>query len=303
MGRKSGFENHRLRTLIWIVRKLQRGPKSLRELNELWVDDESLSGGNEIERRTFNNYVRAIWDLFHIDIECQLHNDYRYKIVSAEVSPVTSHLMDNFEQMTALGNSRNLEDRVVVDKAPCGAEFLEKIMEAMEKSRKITIDFHNFNTEEGFSITGAPYCVKLYQQRWYVVIREDDNYIDTYSLDRITNLEIKKEKFVIDPKFNAEEFFRYSFGVRVNLEEEPSLIMLKVKDVQREYFRTLPLHASQREIVTEDEYSIFTLEVVPSIELTMKIMSYGFLVEVLEPGFLREVVMEEVKSLYNTYFT
>lgn len=38
MAKNSGFENHRLRTLIWIVRKLQRRPMSLLELNELWTD-------------------------------------------------------------------------------------------------------------------------------------------------------------------------------------------------------------------------------------------------------------------------
>lgn len=302
MAKNSGFENHRLRTLIWIVRKLQKRPMSLQELNELWTDDVDISGGQEIERRTFSNHVRAIWDLFQIDIECNRRNDYKYSIVSDTVNPIVSHMMNNFEQNLALGNAIGLADRIIVDKAPCGTEYLESIMEAMDKSRCITIEYHNFNTDEAYTVTGDPYCVKLYQQRWYVVIHEDDGTMDPYSLDRITHLRVEKNKFKMDPEFNAEDFFRYSFGVRVNRTEEPSLIKLKVHAVQCEYFRTLPLHPSQKEIETTQDYRIFTLELVPTVELTMKILSYGFLVEVLEPAYLREVVINEVDRLYKTYF-
>lgn len=302
MASNSGFENHRLRTLIWIIRKLQRRPMSLRELNELWVDDVDISGGREIERRTFTNHLHAILDLFQIYIECNRHNDYKYKIMSSEISPVSNLIINNFEQNLALGNATKLEGRVLVDRAPMGAEHLEKIMEAMEKSRQITIEFQNFNTEEQFTVTGDPYCVKLYQQRWYVVLHDDEDITDTYSLDRITHVRMERSKFKMDPVFDAEEFFRYSFGVRVNDECEPDIIKLKVAAVQRGYFRTLPLHHSQREIETHEDYSIFTIEVVPTIELIMKIFSYGYLVEVLEPTYYRELVKEELQETYDMYF-
>lgn len=301
MANNSGFENHRLRTLIWIVRKLQRRAMSLRELNELWVDDVDISGGKKIERRTFGNYINAILDLFQINIECNRHNAYKYKITTREISPVTNLIINNFEQNLALGNATSLEGRVLVDRAPMGVESLEKIMEAMEKSRQITIEFHDFNAEEPFCVTGDPYCVKLYQQRWYVVLLDTEGVFDTYSLDRITHVRMERSKFNMDPEFDAEEFFRYSFGVRVNDEREPDTIKLKVAAVQRGYFRTLPLHHSQREIETHEDYSIFTIEVVPTVELIMKIFSYGYLVEVLEPAYYRELVKEELQNTYDLY--
>lgn len=267
MAKHFGFENHRLRTLIWIARKLQRRPMSLRELNELWVDDVDISGGNEIISRTFNNHVRAIWDLFHIEIECDRRNDYKYKIVSDTVNPIASHMMSNFEQNMALGNATELDSRIIAETAPCGAEYLETIRKAMENSRRITIVFKDFNAEESFTVTGDPYCLKLYQQRWYVVLREDDGVMDSYSLDRITHIKVEKNKFKMDPGFDAEEYFRYSFGVRVNHEAVPSLVKLKVRAVQRGYFRTLPLHPSQKEVETTEDYSIFTLELVPTVDI------------------------------------
>jgi len=299
---REGFENKRIRTLIWVIRQLSRRPMTLKEINERWVDNADLSAGCEYERRTFSNHLRSIADLFGIDIVCDRRNAFRYHIENAEVSPVIRHIIDNFEQNIALGNSIKMEDRILVDAAPQGHEHLEKILEAMEKSRNITITFQMFGDDEPFDVTGAPYCVKLYQQRWYVVICEEDGYLDSYSLDRVTHLRMEKTKYTMDPNFKADEYFRYSFGVRVSHEYPPTLITLKVDARQRDYFRTLPLHPSQQETETQPDYSIFTIEVIPTIELMMKILSYGFLVEVLEPQFYRDAVMKEVKALYHKYF-
>ena len=171
----------------------------------------------------------------------------------------------------------------------------------MKSSRNVSFLFHPFD-DEPFDVSGAPYCIKRYQQRWYVVIRWEDGFKDTYSLDRIVGLHIEKTKFKMDKDFNAQDFFRYSFGVRVNQDDAPSTIKLKVASQQCPYFRSLPLHPSQQEIETTDGYSIFTMELVPTIEFTMKILSYGFLVEVLEPQNLRQTVMTEVASVYHKYF-
>lgn len=306
MASNPEFENRRFRALVWIVRKLSRKPMSLNDLNEEWVADVDISRGSPIERRTFNNYIRAIWDMFKINIECNRKNEYKYRIMSTDIDPIISHMINNFEQNLALGKAVAMSKRIIVDKAPMGTEYLEKIMEAMKDSRLITFEFRNFNNGTPFIVTGAPYCVKLYQQRWYVVVRDEDeetedDIIDTYSLDRITSLTVEDKKFLMPADFNADDFFRYSFGVRVNYEDDPMLITLKVKAKEREYFRTLPLHHSQRETETYNDYSIFTIEIVPTVEFLMKILSYGSLVEVLLPQDYRNVVKKEVEHMYNTY--
>ena len=76
-------ENHRLRALLWIVRLLEKhGALTLKEINEYWCADESLSDGVPIERRTFYNYKNAIADLLKIMIECDQRDENRYKIVA-----------------------------------------------------------------------------------------------------------------------------------------------------------------------------------------------------------------------------
>lgn len=297
---KNNFENHRLRTLFWIVKQLESGPKSLRELNDRWINDVGISGGKEIERRTFNNYIHAIEDLMGISIDCTRKNKYRYEIVGRERSSLTKWMLTNFEQQLALERGFDLHERILMEEPPRGQEYLRMLIDAMTMNHRVRFTFKDFNEDEAFEIVGAPYALKVYQQRWYVVICDEYDLMP-FSLDRITEMEITDETFVMDPTFDANEYFRYSFGVRVIENEMPSRILLKIKAVQCDYVRYLPLHHSQREIETYDDYSIFELIVVPTVELTMKILSMGQLVEVLAPDFLRDLIIEESEQLYDVY--
>lgn len=297
---KSEFENHRLRSLLWIIRELEKRPMSLSELNRKWVMDVGLSGGEEIERRTFNNYIHGIADLWGLDIECDRKNKYRYKIVNRKDTNLSDWMMANFEQQLALERGFNLHNRILVEEAPRGQKNLRILIDAMTTNRIVRFSFKDFNVDEPFEVIGAPYALKMYQQRWYVVIKEE-HAMNPYSLDRIHELELTEESFEMDPEFDAKDYFKYSFGVRTFEDATPSRVVLKVNRVQCDYMRYLPLHHSQKELERHQDFSIFELTVVPTIELTMKLMSMGELVEVLEPADLRETMIEESEYLYQVY--
>lgn len=152
--------------------------------------------------------------------------------------------------------------------------------------------------------------MKIYHQRWYVLVKEWRSLLVShekveemhiYSLDRIMSLRVTLEAFELDPLFNAQDFFRYAFGIRVEKDNEPCNVRLKVSAVQRKYFRTLPLHHSQQEVVTEADFSIFELKVALTVELLMQILYNGSLVEVLEPQELREAVAEQSFRMAEMY--
>lgn len=302
MAHQGGFENHRLRTLIWIVRQLRRQPLSLHEINLRWKANVDLSAGEEIERRTFCNYLHAIYDLFHIEIECRRSDGFRYHITRDERSSHNEHIMANFEMAVAVERGRGLGDTLLLEEIPAGHEYLETIVQAIDHRRKLEFTFQDFNIEGPFTLTGDPYALKCYQQRWYLVLRDDEtDLIDTFSLDRIVELHMLDVRFTRDPAFDAKEYFRYAFGVRVCPDEQPDLIRLRVASVQCGYFRTLKLHHSQLEVETHADYSIFTIKCVVTVELIIKLLSYGSLVEVLSPESLREEIKEEVARMHKTY--
>lgn len=96
---------------------------------------------------------------------------------------------------------------------------------------------------------------------------------------------------------------RYSFGTRTFWEHEPEVVRIKVCAGQVPYMRTLPQHHSQKEVETHTDYSVFEMLLVPTIELTMKLLSMGSLVEVLAPASLRKTMAEEAAELYRVYKT
>ena len=78
-------------------------------------------------------------------------------------------------------------------------------------------------------------------------------------------------------------------------------IKLKVFGERANYFRSLPLHHSQDEIETTDEYAVFKYYVVPSVDLVQEILSNGDNVVVIEPQELRERIKNAVSQMYEYY--
>lgn len=298
------FENHRLRSMVWIIQTIEReGSLTLKELNELWLQNTDLSGGVEMLRRTFINYKNAIWDLFNIEIVCDNRNGFRYSIGVRDDGEMTKWLINSVLTNEILAKNADMESRIMLEPAYSGEAYLRQISDAMRDSKKISFTYQRFHDLAPQHIKGDPYCVRLYHQRWYVVVKEYRTVLATheiieelrvYSFDRMSELQTLDEKFKMDKNFSAQEFFKYAWGVRVEKGNEPMKVVLKVSAVQREYFRTLPLHHSQVEVETTEEYSIFEYYVAYSVELVMQILQYGDLVEVLAPGELREEILDEI---------
>ena len=80
--------------------------------------------------------------------------------------------------------------------------------------------------------------------------------IKTYALDRMTDLVLTDRTFTPATDFDPDEYFRYSFGI-VFSQGEPKRVVIRTDLRQAKYFRALPLHPSQSEMVS-DTYSIFS---------------------------------------------
>lgn len=307
------YTNQRMRTCLWIVTTLeQHKALTLQEINVLWKRDDSISDGREMERRTFYNYIQAISSLLKIVIECDRKDHFRYKITGRFDNDNTSKwLISSFATSKAIASSADIRERILLEDIPSGFEYLNPLIEAMRMGRKITFEYRRFEEGASHAVKNAePYCVKLYHQRWYVLVKEwrtllvsheKIEVMHVYSLDRIKSLDITNERFEIDPLFDAKEYFRFAFGTRVERGNPPCSVKLKVAAVQVPYLRTLPLHHSQKEIETTSEYSIFELNVALTVELYLQILYYGSLVEVLEPEDLLDVIRMEVQKMSVLY--
>lgn len=292
---------------VWVIETIYRRHKiSYKDLNELWVKDTDISKGENLPKRTFDNWRVVIADMFGIDISNENSGRYRYYIENEEdinENGIRSWLYNAFSVSNALANSQSIKDRILLEYIPSGQEYLHPIISAMKENRVLNITYHSYwkDVESNFDV--QPYCVKLFRQRWYMVAKS--TYYDEgpriYSLDRIRELNTKDDTFVMPKDWNAEDYFNGCFGIIADQSVEKQMVKLKATAIQAKYIRDLKIHESQKEIERNEEYSIFTFNIRPQFDFQQEILKNGEEVEVLEPQWLREEIAGKIKRMSDSY--
>ena len=126
-----------------------------------------------------------------------------------------------------------------------------------------------------------------------------DGKVKTYSLDRMSNLLITSNTFLPPADLDPADYFRDSFGVMVT-ESKPRTVKLKVDLRQAKYFRALPLHPSQQEMVS-DQYSYFTYRLRITPDFVAEILSHGPRITVISPPELKTMVVTELRAALDNY--
>ncbi len=290
---------------VWLVETLYKAKKiTLKEINRKWTQSE-LSEGEEIPRRTFNNWKNAVEEMFGLVIMCDKHDDDRYYIENREdleEGGFQRWLLNTMSVNNTLLENKALSDRILLENIPSGQGFLTIIMEAMKKSQLLEITYKGFWSEHEHTFPVAPYCVKLFRQRWYLVGNSvNEDIIRIYALDRVLEANLSDETFKYPKQFDPEKYFKHCFGI-IHDEDCPlETVKLKVSHDQANYLRSLPLHPSQKELVHTGEYSIFSVEVRPTFDFQQELLWNGDALEVLEPQWLREEMADMVKRMWNNY--
>jgi len=163
----------------------------------------------------------------------------------------------------------------------------------MRDNKTLEMSYQSFWNETAHTFEVAPYCVKVFRQRWYVVAcSTSDDRLRIYALDRIRELRTSEHLFVLPEDFDPQAYFADSFGVVVDRNCKPERVRVRVSGIQRQYLRTLPLHASQQETKITDDSSIFEFYLRPTLDFQQELISQAAntdeWVEVLEPAWLRD---------------
>lgn len=294
---------------VWVIDTIYRKRKiSFKELNEIWLDDE-ISRGEEIPKRTFDNWRYVIFDMFGINIANEKRGQYRYYIENVEnisKNGLRSWLFNTLCVSNVLANSQSIKDRILLEYVPSGQQYLQSIIEAMKDNKVLNMTYHSYNRDEEYSFDVHPYCVKLFRQRWYMVALSEYAYNHQkgpwiYALDRIQDLQEKEEYFEMPKDWDAEEYFEGCFGIISDHRMEVQSVKLKVAAGQANYIRDLALHKSQQERERNEEYSIFTYRLRPTFDFQQELLWHGEDMEVLEPEWLRKEIAGKIERMWNKY--
>lgn len=284
---------------IWLVDLINRRKYvSFKEISEAWMRSPLNETGDPLSERTFFNHKDAIAGMFGIEILNDRSLGFyigRSDVGSDETSDWMLHTLC---LNNVLHENADMKDRILMEKVPSSERFLTDIISAMRDFRVISLCYQSFRHPEPYSFNVRPYCVKYFKQRWYL-LGDSDLGLRIYSLNRFVDMEELEEHFEIPKGFDAEEYFGNYFGVIIG--EEPEDVKIRVVPDQVKYFRTLPLHGSQRETVQEDGSSVFSYHIAPTFDFVQEILSHGADVEVLEPAELRESIADIIAGMASRY--
>ena len=292
------------REYIWLVNTIYKARKiSLSEINEKWIETD-YSGGVEFSRTTFHRHKIAIEDMFGIYIECDCKNGFKYYIGNEYVlqeNSVQNWMLSTLSVSSLLAESMSLNERILLENVPSGGEKLKMVIKAMKESKKISITYRRYGGHAMRTFDLEPYCVKLFGQRWYLLGRFADRGMATFSIDRILEIKIINEKFKFDEDFDAANYFSDCFGVMLDENSKPKKVLIRAYGNEPYYLRDLPLHHSQHEIQSTEEYSDFELRLKITSDFKSKLLSRGEWIEILEPKALAEEIVEWHQKAINRY--
>ena len=247
---------------IWIINTLRAYRKlTLDELNQKWQKD-GVADGNPLPRASFNRHRDAIQDMLSDDsIEHWLF------------STLTVH--------GVLADSAAVKERLVLENAPAGEQYLNTIIRAIHTNHRLHIGYRKFETE-GYEKVVSPFALKLFHQR------------------RMTMVELTDEPFEMPADFSPQEYFAEYYGVLTD-NTPMAHVVLRAHNKTPNYLRTLPLHHSQREIATTPDYADFSLDIRPTADFLGQLLSHGNGIEVLEPLELREKMRQMIAETLKRY--
>ena len=292
---------------IWLVDNIYRAGErgiTLDEINRRWRRSQYNETGEDYPERSFHRHKNAIKEMFDIDIVCDKRTGC-YAIANAEdieKGGVRTWLLNTFAVNNLINESHHLKRRILFEEIPSGQRFLTPIIEAMRDGLSIRLTYQSFNSEKPSTFEVHPYCIKVFKQRWYMV-GYSPYYKDQriYALDRIEQIEMTETSFKLPKDFDAKAYFIDSFGIIVDKAYAVEQIRICASDMQRNYLRTLPLHATQQEVETADSYSVFEFRLRPTYDFMQELRRYGPEIEVLSPAWLRDTFAAETTRLTKIY--
>ena len=291
---------------IWLVNTIHKAERlTLEEINQRWLETE-MSEGVSIARSTFNRHRDAILDMFGIIIECDKKDGFRYYIDNTDVleeDSIQNWMLSTMSVNSILAENKGIHDRIVLESIPSDGENLHKFIEAMKRSVRINVVYRKYGNDEESEMTVDPYFVKLINKRWYGIVKKpiEEGWMFVLAFDRILSLEQTDEKFKYPKGFDPVAFFRKNYGIVWNDDIPIEKVVIRAFGKQVYYFRDLPLHHTQQEIATEEDYSDFELTLRPTPDFFTPLLSRGPFIKVLSPKWLADEIKKQHEDAAKLY--
>lgn len=269
-----------------------------KQLDNLLLQDDLLNMG--ISKRTLQRDFKDIRNLFGVNIEYSKKEKGYYLVQDEKDSMNFERMMEAFDMFNSLNLAQDLSPFIYLEKRkPQGTENLYGLLHAIKNKLRIEFLYQKYWECETGQRYAEPYALKEFKNRWYLLARNDnDGFLKTFALDRLTQLEITNSNFEVSSALNTEDMFCACFGIISPEDKLPQEIVLSFNSFQGKYIKSLPLHHSQEIIKDNGTELKIKLKLCITYDFIMELLSFGDDVKVIEPDSL----VVEIKSGHENAF-
>lgn len=287
---------------LWLINTLRRGEEmTFREIADKWEKSSLNDLHSILSKRTFYNHCQAIACHFGIDIECRRGRNVYYIANAEEIEEMslakwltenlTSHKLDNLA----------MSEKILLEDVPSSRQWLDTTIDALHKNLELDVVYENY-VDQSFSGRIKPLCVKLFKRRWYLLAESQKGCRTILAFDRITELHLTSRHFNYPCDFSPGDYFHDTYGIVDGTSLLPTEIIIRAYENLPQYLRSLPIHQSQRELDSRENYTDFALRLAPSFNFLQELMLHCDKLEVIAPQSLRDEIaglLTKMKSHYD----
>ena len=181
-----------------------------------------------------------------------------------------------------------------------GLKYFTPLYEAIASQHVVSLEYHQFG-RPSYNRIIHPYQLRQYNNRWFLVGWEPAVAakipLVVIPLDRIDDYKILDKEHFVSYQGDIDECFKDIVGVSLKFNESCSHIVFKAYPPTSSYIETKPIHHSQRIVERHEDYTIFSLDLIPNYEFETIMMSYADNCEILEPQDLKESLVCRAKNI------
>jgi len=208
-------------------------------------------------------------------------------LLRSHLSDLSDHLQITLEPTHHLTNSQ---------------EHYQRVLEAIEKRRKIRLSYDSLSEEAQISTLVSPYQMLFQNRSWYAIGRSSlHKEVRTFNVGRILEATLTNDEYEIPPRFTLKKYFGNAWRM---IREEPEVeVVVQFKPLVARNVSEVLWHATQRLVWNPDGSLRFHVNVSGIREISWWILGYGDQAEVLAPRSLRELICSHIQKMASVYRT
>ena len=296
---------HQVNVYFWLIDTIASGNLTREDINRRWMNCRyNDNHEEEFPERRFHRYKEEIQEIFDVDIRCSKSRGNVYYIKNKDdISGgfTRKWLLNAMAVHSMMDQAQDIHDCILYEDIPEGSQYLSMIVDAIRSRTQLQLIYHSFNRQEQYELTLAPYCLKVFKQRWYVAGCPSTHPNETriYALDRVLMMRPTDQSFVYPKRFDARSFFAPYYGVFRNA--TPTKVIIEANAQSAQFLRLLPLHESQKELRQFHGNTFFEYYIAPTLDFIQELRTHGTDIRVREPEELVKIFRDEAQKAYEMY--